>query len=85
MQTSLLRQPEVTKITGLARPTLYEHMQCGLFPRPIKLGRKFSAWPSYEINAIIAARINGKNNDEIKTLVTELTAARVNYAIDSTV
>lgn len=77
---SLLRQPVVSQATGMARPTLYEAMAEGLFPRPIKLGPKFAAWPEHEVRAVIAARIQGKSKDEIKTLVSELTEARKNCA-----
>ena len=33
-------------------------------------------WLEHEINAIIAARVAGKSDDEIKVLVSELEAAR---------
>ena len=51
-------------------------MAKGLFPRPIKLGEKSSAWPASECNAVLAARIRGATEDEIRALVVELTAAR---------
>ena len=73
---ALLRTPDVCAVTGMARPTLYEAMAKGLFPRPIKLGEKSSAWPASEVNAILAARIRGATEDEIRALVVELTAAR---------
>ncbi|MBN9889683.1 helix-turn-helix transcriptional regulator [Salipiger abyssi] len=73
---ALLRTPAVCTVTGMARPTLYQAMAEGLFPRPIKLGEKSSAWPASEVNAVLAARIAGRSNDEIRELVTELTAAR---------
>lgn len=75
---NLLRQPVVSQVTGMARPTLYEAMAEGLFPRPIKLGPKFAAWPEFEVRAVIAARIQGKSKDEVKALVSELTEARKN-------
>ncbi len=77
---ALLRQPDVSKKFGAARPTIYEWMAEGLFPRPLKLGAKFAAWPEHECNAILAARIQGTSQDEIKTLVSELTDARKNCA-----
>ncbi|WP_128514175.1 helix-turn-helix transcriptional regulator [Tabrizicola thermarum] len=73
---ALLRTPDVCAVTGMARPTLYEAMAKGLFPRPIKLGEKSSAWPASECNAVLAARIRGATEDEIRALVVELTAAR---------
>lgn len=73
---ALLRTPDVCAVTGMARPTLYEAMAKGLFPRPIKLGAKSSAWPALEVNKMLAARIAGKSEDELKALVIELTEAR---------
>jgi prophage regulatory protein len=70
MQT-LLRMPDVTAATALAKPTLYRQMKSGLFPRPVKLGR-VSAWPSDAVNAVITARIAGKSDDEIRTIVADL-------------
>lgn len=78
MQT-LLRMPDVMAATALARPTLYRDMKRGLFPRPVKLGRA-SAWPSDAVNAVIAARIAGKSDDEIRALVDDLQRQRTNAA-----
>ncbi|WP_395542200.1 helix-turn-helix transcriptional regulator [Neotabrizicola sp. sgz301269] len=73
---ALMRTPDVCAVTGMARPTLYEAMAKGLFPRPIKLGTNSSAWPASEVNAMCAARIAGKTEDLIRALVIELTDAR---------
>ncbi len=78
----LLRIGSVLARYGGARPTLYEHMADGLFPRPVKLGPKFVAWPEHEVNAVIAARIAGKPADAIRKLVTELVAERA-HAFDA--
>lgn len=74
MQT-LLRMPELTAATSLAKQTLYTQMRRGLFPRPVKLGRA-SAWPSDAVNAVIAARIAGKSDDEIRAIVADLQRQR---------
>ena len=42
----------------------------------MSLGANSVGWPEHEINAIIAARVAGKSDDEIKVLVSELEAAR---------
>lgn len=80
---ALLRTPDVLAATGMKRPTLYEHMAKGLFTRPIKLGRKFAAWPKHECDAILTARIAGKSEDEIKFLVIELTSARQRISVEA--
>ena len=77
---ALLRQPDVSKKFGAARPTIYEWMAEGLFPRPLKLGAKFAAWPDHVCNAVLDARIQGNSIEVIKTLVSVLTEARKNCA-----
>jgi prophage regulatory protein len=74
--TTLSRFPAVAAQTGMKKSTLYAHMADGLFPRAIKLGERFAAWPSDEVAAIINARIAGKSPDQIKLLVVELMDAR---------
>jgi prophage regulatory protein len=74
--TTLSRFPAVAAQTGVKKSTLYAHMDQGLFPRPVKLGARFAAWPSTEVDAIINARIAGKSPDQIKLLVVELMDAR---------
>ncbi|MBB6424628.1 AlpA family transcriptional regulator [Sphingopyxis sp. JAI128] len=73
--TTLLRMPDVIATTALARQTLYRDMRRGLFPRPVKLGRA-SAWPSDAVDAVIAARVAGKTDDEIRALVADLQRQR---------
>ena len=73
---ALLRTPDVCAVTGMARPTLYEAMAKGTFIRPVKLGEKSSAWPASEVNAILAARIRGATEDQLRVLVVELTENR---------
>ncbi|KZE25330.1 helix-turn-helix transcriptional regulator [Crenobacter luteus] len=53
----MLRLPEVMKLTGLSRSTLYALVQRGQFPRQIQLGARSVAWLSSDIEAWIAARI----------------------------
>jgi len=77
---ALLRTKDVCAVTGMARPTLYEAMAKGLWPRPIKLGEKSSAWPASEVNAMLAARVRGASVDEMKALVEALTEARQHCA-----
>ena len=45
----LLRRPEVETITGLSRASIYEKMDEGVFPRPVKTGVRAVAWVESEI------------------------------------
>jgi prophage regulatory protein len=43
---------------------------------PVRLGVNSVAFPEHEITAIIAARIAGKDDDEIRVLIAKLMADR---------
>jgi len=51
-----LRRPAVEKATGLSRSTIYDMMDRGEFPRPIRIGRRAVAWPESAVVAWLAAR-----------------------------
>ena len=72
----LLRCPEVEALRGFKRGRIYEECRQGLLPAPIKNGKRSSAWPLSEILAVNRARIAGKTDDEIRSLVSELVARR---------
>jgi len=55
--TRLLRRKTVEARTGLARSTLYQMMQTGLFPKPVRIGGRAVAWPETEVDAWIEARL----------------------------
>lgn len=76
----ILRIKQIKAQTGLPNSTVYYHIKEGLFTRPIKLGERMSGWLESEVNAIMAARIAGKNDDDIRTLVKHLEAQRAGVA-----
>ncbi len=53
----LLKMSEVRQRTGLGRSEIYRRIAMGVFPRPVKLGARASAWPAHEVEAWAAARI----------------------------
>lgn len=54
----LLRLPDVIERTSLKRSTIYDLMERGAFPRPIKIsGARQNAWIESEVDAYIEARI----------------------------
>jgi len=74
--TTLLRLPKVIERVGLQRTAIYDRIGSGLFPSPIKLGLRASAWPAHEVDACNDAIIQGKTPEEIKALVQQLHAQR---------
>ena len=73
---SLLRLPAVMNATGQTRSTLYLRIKQRLMTPPVKLGERCAAWPVSEVEAINAARIAGKSNEEIRELVAKLEQQR---------
>ncbi|WP_370053031.1 helix-turn-helix transcriptional regulator [Neptunomonas sp.] len=65
MTTRLLRRPEVEKLVGLSRSTIYTRLEQGTFPKPIPLGGRLVAWVESDIHEWIESRIKaGRVNDE---------------------
>jgi prophage regulatory protein len=54
--STLLRRPQVERITGLKRSSIYALMKCGQFPHPVKLSVRAVAWRSDDINGWIRNR-----------------------------
>lgn len=76
MLHTILRLPAVKSETGHSHSTHYLRIAQGLFTKPVSLGARAVGWPSSEVAAINAARIAGKTDDEIRSLVVKLEAAR---------
>jgi prophage regulatory protein len=53
---ALIRLPEVRRLTGLARSTLYRLEKEGLFVPRVRLSQRARAWRLHEVLAWIAAR-----------------------------
>lgn len=53
----LLRLREVQTTTGLSRSAIYDLASRGLFPGPIKIGPRASAWVAAEIDAWIERKV----------------------------
>jgi prophage regulatory protein len=76
MLKTILRLPAVKTESGLSRSTLYLRIAQGLWTKPISLGGRSVGWPASEVITLNAARIAGKTDDEIRTLVQILEADR---------
>ena len=55
----VLRTPEVTRLTGLSRTTLWRLERRGVFPRRIRLGANSVGWLEDEVEEWIASRPRG--------------------------
>jgi prophage regulatory protein len=52
-----IRRKAVEERTGLARSTIYQMVNEGRFPRPVRLGGRAVAWLETEVNDWVDARI----------------------------
>lgn len=68
----LLKLHGVLALTATRKSTHYQNIKQGLMVKPIAQGIQAVAYPEHEEQAIIAARIAGKSDDEIRKLVTDL-------------
>lgn len=56
MPETFYHRPAVEALTGLSRSTIYEMMDRGVFPRPVRIGRRAVAWRESDIAAWQAQR-----------------------------
>ena len=71
-----VRRPAVLRKRGRCSSQHYDDIRRGLFTPPVKLGSSAAGWPEHEVEVLNAARLAGKTDDEIRTLVRELVARR---------
>ena len=55
-ELAILRLPNVMRLTGLGRTTIYDMMAKGMFPRPVSLGFRAVGWRASDIRAWIETR-----------------------------
>jgi len=76
MPINILRIPAVLKRRGRTRSGHYADIKSGLFVKPVKISARAVGTPDDEVDALNAARIAGKTDEEIRALVAKLEAAR---------
>lgn len=72
----MLRYPDVGARMGRCRTSLYMDVKAGLLPPGVRIGHRVVTWPSSEIDAVLAARIAGQSDADIRALVKRLVANR---------
>jgi prophage regulatory protein len=76
MSQKIHRLPAVKSQSGLSRSTVYLRIAQRLWTKPISLGGRAVGWPENEVDALNAARIAGKSDEEIRALVVKLETTR---------
>lgn len=72
MPISFSRLPSTLQQLAIGKTTLYERIAQGLFPPPVKLGPRLSAWPQYEIDEVANAVMRNASNEDMRQLVAHL-------------
>lgn len=72
----ILRLPAVLAVRGKSRSGHYVDIALGLYTRPVKIGPRGAGWPDNEVAALQAATIGGMVPEELRKLVSALTAQR---------
>lgn len=54
---NLIRLPQVIRMTGLGRSTIYREVAAGRFPEYVKIGARASAWIESEVQGWIERRV----------------------------
>lgn len=76
MHLRLIKNTEARNALCVGNTTFYEQLNAGLITPAVKLGVHSVAWPKHEIQAIVAARIAGQSDDQIRALVKQLVEDR---------
>lgn len=58
---TILRLPAVKQKTGQSRSTIYDKVQRGEFPAPVKLGERAVGWIEAEVDAWVKDRIEARD------------------------
>jgi prophage regulatory protein len=56
MPEMIMRRRQVEEVTGLSRSTIYAMITEGLFPRPLKLGKRAVGWRASDIQQWLDSR-----------------------------
>ena len=62
----IVRMDEVSKLTGLARATIYKKVSDGSFPPPIRLGARAVGWRMSDIVTWLEAPERGWDPSEVR-------------------
>jgi prophage regulatory protein len=74
---AIWRRRRVQEESGYSRSGIYSLMARGLWPKPVRIGARAVGWPAREVDAMNAARIAGRSDEYVRSLVARLERDRV--------
>ena len=75
-ETTFLRTKETLVMRGISKSQHYLEIAEGLWTKPVRVGKRGSAWPLSEIEIQQAARLAGLSTLNIRKLVRKLEKKR---------
>lgn len=80
MSITFIRIPETLRRSGKSHSALYKAMsESKTFTPPVKIGAKSAAHPQHEVDAILAAELNGATTAQLQKLVADLVKQRKSF------
>jgi hypothetical protein len=76
----LVKREEAQARRGCSLSKQLKDEESGLFPPPVKRGRSVLI-PEHELDAVLAAEVNGATEAELRALVKELVTKRKSFAV----
>jgi prophage regulatory protein len=76
MQLAFVRVPAYLARSGKSHSAYYRAVHAGTHTPPVKIGARSAAIPQHEIDAILAAELNGATPDQLRKLVADLMEQR---------
>lgn len=70
--SKILRLKDIKTKFGLSKSSIYSLISNGYFPRGFKIGVRAVGWLEPEIERVLNARAEGKTEEQIKILVSEI-------------
>ena len=65
LNSKFLRLPQVIDRTGYRKTSIYERIQQGDFPRPVKLGPRAVGWLDSEVEEWMRSRLKARDAEEV--------------------
>jgi len=82
-KNTMMRRKQAAKEWGLCVSQTYVQEAKGLIPEFISIGTRAKAIPAREVDAVNAARIAGKSDNEIREVVKQLMQQRKNICVEA--
>jgi len=64
-QTGFMRLSDVLKVIPIGKTTWWDGIKTGRFPKPIKLGKRTTAWKAEDIRSLIDALANQSHDQSV--------------------